>query len=145
MYTTHSYPQGHFHYNKLPVRVLRKEFNHYILPHLRKPIKGPKPKLSYYQIFNYILYVLHTGIQWKELKTKRNELHWSNIYKWHNRWSKDGSYKNLFLSSVMELNEQGKLDLTILHGDGSNTVAKKGEKKSGIQDTNIKRVKKRLK
>lgn len=113
-------------YNKLPVKLSQKEFNQYISPHLRKPIKGPKPKLSCYKIFNYILYVLHTGIQWNELKTNRNELHWSNIYKWHNRWSKDGSYKNLFLASVIELDENGKLDLSILHGDGSNTVAKKG-------------------
>jgi len=129
MATKVNYPQEHFQYNKLPIRVSRKEFNQYIKPHLRKPIKGPKPKLSYYQIFNYILYVLHTGMQWRELNPKRNEIHWSNIYKWHNRWSKDGSYRNLFLSSVMELDDQGQLDLSILHGDGSNTVAKKGARR----------------
>ena len=129
MVTNIRYPQESLQYKTLPVRVSRKEFNKLINPHLRKPTKGPKPKLSSYKIFNYILYVLHTGIQWEELKTKRNELHWSNIYKWHNRWSKDGSYKNLFLSSIMELDDQGKLDLSILHGDGSNTVAKKGARK----------------
>jgi len=129
MATKASYPQGSFQYNKLPIKVSRKEFNQYIRPHLRKPIKGPKPKLSYYQIFNYVLYVLHTGMQWRELRPKRNEIHWSNIYKWHNRWSKDGSYKNLFLASVMELHEKGKLDTSILHGDGSNTVAKKGARR----------------
>lgn len=113
-------------YNKLPVKVSQNEFNRYILPHLKKPIKGPKPKVSLYKIFNYILYVLHTGIQWKELRTYNNELHWSNVYKWHNRWSKNNSYENLFSFSVMELNAKGKLDLSILHGDGTNTVAKKG-------------------
>lgn len=129
-------------YNTLPIRVSRKEFNQYVNPFLRKPIKGPKPKLSSYKTFNYILYVLHTGIQWKELRTSRNEIHWSNIYKWHNRWSKDGSYKNLFLSSIIELNEHGKLDLSILHGDGSNTVAKKGVNTSDTPVTNTKKVKK---
>lgn len=119
-----TYPQLKF--NKLPIKVSQKDFNRYIKPHLRKPFKGPKPKLSSYKIFNYILYVLHTGIQWNQLKTYRNEIHWSNIYKWHNRWSKDGSYKNLFLASVMSLNDNNKLDLSILHGDGSNTVDKKG-------------------
>jgi len=112
----------------LPKRVRRGDFNKYVRPHLRFPVKGPKPKLSYYKIFNYVLYVLHTGMQWDELKTNRKELHWSNIYKWHNRWSKDGSYENLFLGSVDKLNSEGKLDLSILHGDGSNTVAKKGAK-----------------
>lgn len=112
---------------KLPIKVSLKNFNKYIEPYLRRPVKGPKPKVSCYKIFNYILYVLHTGIQWKQLKTYKNEIHWSNVYKWHNRWSKDGSYRKLFESSVDVLNQQGKLDLSILHGDGSNTVAKKGD------------------
>ena len=49
-------------YNGIPKQVSRKDFNRYILPHLNKRVKGPKPKLSFYKIFNYILYVLHTGI-----------------------------------------------------------------------------------
>ncbi len=116
-------------YNKLPIKISQNEFNQHITSNLSKTIKGPKPKISRYKIFNYILYVLHTGIQWRELKTCNNEIHWSNVYKWHNRWSKDGSYENLFLASIMELDRKNKLDLSILHGDGSNTVAKKGERK----------------
>ena len=115
-------------YNQLPTKVSRAEFNRYILPHLRFPIKGPDPKLSPYKIFNYILYVLHTGIQWDQLKTYKNELHWSNVYKWHNRWSKNGSYESLFLASLGRLSKSGQLALSVLHGDGSNTVAKKGAK-----------------
>src|SRR5512145_1090127 len=79
-----------FVYNRIPTKVSRKDFNCYIEPHLHRPQKGPKPKLSLYKIFNYILYVLHTGIQWAQLKTNRKELHDTNVYKWHNRWSKDG-------------------------------------------------------
>ena len=56
-----------------------------------KKFKNPIP--SSYNDRKVVFYVLHTGIQWKELKTNRNELHWSNIYKWYNRWSKDGWYK----------------------------------------------------
>jgi len=129
-------------YNALPKKVSRKEFNRYIAPHLRKPVKGPKPRLSTYRIFNYILYVLHTGMQWEQLKVRNPGLHWSNIYKWHNRWSKDGSYKNLFLASVMELADTNLLDLSVLHGDGSNTIAKKGAKVSGTRAGNIRKVKK---
>jgi transposase len=115
-------------YNNLPVRVSRSDFNRYISPHLSRGRRGPKPKVSQYKIFNYMLYVLHTGIQWNQLKTYKREIHWSNVYKWHNRWSKDGSYDNLFMASVEDLHTKGKLDLSILHGDGSNTVAKKGDK-----------------
>ena len=126
-------------YNEIPKQVSRKDFNRYISPHLRKPIKGPKPKLSYYKIFNYILYVLHTGIQWRQLRTRRNELHWSNVYKWHNRWSKDGSYEKLFEASVIHLKDSEQLDTSIIHGDGTNTVVKKGALASVIQDTNTRK------
>lgn len=144
MNTDKNYPQGNLKYNRLPKKVTRKEFNQFIDPYLHKPIKGPKPKISTYKIFNYILYILHTGIQWNELKTYHNELHWSNVYKWHNRWSKDGSYQNLFLASVMQLEENHKLDLSILHGDGSNTLAKKGGKESDTLGINIKKARKPL-
>lgn len=131
-------------YNPLVKRVSQKEFNKYILPQLKKPLMGPKPKLSLYKIFNYVLYVLSTGCQWEQLPVYRNEIHWSNVYKWHNRWSKNGSYQNLFESTVDLLNQKGKLDTSILHGDGSNTVAKKGEKKSVTLGISTRRAKKLL-
>ncbi|OGZ78879.1 MAG: hypothetical protein A2312_02005 [Candidatus Staskawiczbacteria bacterium RIFOXYB2_FULL_32_9] len=104
--------------------------------------RGPETKISKYKIFNYILYVLHTGIQWDQLKPYKNEVHWSNIYRWHNKWSKDGSYEMLFKFSVEELNDYGKLDLSILHGDGSNTLAKKGANNWDIRGINIKKERK---
>lgn len=129
-------------FNPLVKRVGQKEFNRYFLPQLRKPVKGPKPKISLFKIFNYILYVLSTGCQWELLPVYRKEIHWSNVYKWHNRWSKDGSYQTLFESTVDLLNRKGKLDLSLLHGDGSNTVAKKGERKLVTPATSTRKVKK---
>jgi hypothetical protein len=131
-------------YNKLPTQVSQKDFNKYVLPHLSKGKRGQKPKLSYYKIFNYVLYVLHTGIQWNKLRTYRNEICRTNIYKHHNRWSKDESYRRVFENSVEVLDKLGKLDLSVLYGDGSNVVAKKGGKKSAIRDTNTKKAKKSL-
>lgn len=125
---------------KLPVRVGLAQFNKYIRPCLSRAKTGPKGKLSSYQIFNYILFVLHTGIQWNRLPISRNKVHWSNVYKWHLKWSKDGSYQNLFETSVAELRDAYKLDLSMLHGDGTNTVAKKGAKELDTQDTSIKKV-----
>lgn len=133
------YPQD-LNERKLPIKVTRKQFNKYINHFLSRGRRGPKPKISRCKTFNYILYVLHTGIQWNQLKTKRNEIHWSKVYKWHNRWSKDGSYQNLFESGIQQLMLANKLDLSILHGDGSNTVAKKGAMVSGTQDTNTRKV-----
>jgi hypothetical protein len=136
-------------YNEIPKQVSRKDFNKYINPHLSKPKKGPKPKLSFYKIFNYILYVLHTGIQWNQLRTRRNEIHWSNVYKRHNQWSnvvpptngrtEDGSYQKLFSASIIHLKDTDQLDVSIIHGDGSNTVVKKGVQASVTQDTSTKK------
>lgn len=136
--------QKELNFKSLPKKVSRRDFNRYVASVLNKPIKGPKPKLSLYKIFNYIVYVLHTGIQWDQLKTRKNELHWSNVYKWHNRWSKDGSYQRLFEASVIHLKDTGQLDTSILHGDGSNTVVKKGDQESVIQAISTRRGKKSL-
>lgn len=129
---------------KLSVKLFQGDFNRYIKPSLRRPHRGPKPKVSYYKIFNYILYVLHTGIQWKQLPVSRKEISWQTVYHYHNRWSKDGSYRKLFESSLLTLDRKGMLDLSILHGDGTNIVAKKGVRKSGSRDTNTRRERKSL-
>src|SRR3989338_2118273 len=102
-------------HHHLPKRVSLKHFNRCILPHLSKGKRGPKPKISYFKIFNYILRVLRTGMQWEQLKSYKNELHWSRVYSRHNRWSKDGSYQRLFEASVINLVDTGQLDLSTLH------------------------------
>lgn len=115
-------------YNRLPTKVSQKEFNDHIKPHLSKARRGAGPKISYYKIFNYILYVLHTGMQWDELRPMRNEISWQAVYYHHNKWSKDGSYRGLFEASVETLHKIGKLDTSVLYGDGTNIIAKKGAK-----------------
>jgi hypothetical protein len=45
-------------YNEIPKQVSRKNFNKYINPHLSKPKKGPKPKISFYKVFNCMSYIL---------------------------------------------------------------------------------------
>jgi hypothetical protein len=72
-------------------------------------------------------------MQWHQLKTKRNELHYTNVYKWHNRWAKDGSYQTLFEASIVQLHHTDQLDTSVLHGDGSNTVVKKGASASATR------------
>ena len=120
----------------LPIKVSRADFNRYVNPYLSRGKRGPKTKIARHKIFNYILYVLHTGVQWNQLPIKRREISWGAVYQHHNQWSKDGSYLNLFETSVQILFEKNKLDLSILHGDGSNTVAKKGARVLATPGTN---------
>ena len=115
----------------IPVQVSAQEFAEFILPHLSLPKRGPQCKIGYHKPFNYILKVLYTGMQWKELPIKagpegKAELHSSGIFKLFARWAEDGSLERAFIASVKHLDEAKKLDLSLLHGDGSNTVAKKG-------------------
>ncbi len=42
------------------------------------------------------------------------------------KWADDGSLEQAFIASVRHLAEHRQLDLNILHGDGTNTVAKRG-------------------
>jgi len=81
--------------------------------------------------FNYILKVLYGGMQWKELPIDKGadglaEIHYTGVFKLFARWCEEGSLERAFIASVRHLDEHKKLDLSVLHGDGSNTVAKKG-------------------
>ena len=46
----------------IPVQLSESEFTAFILPHLSMPKRGPKCKLGYYRVFNFILWVLYTGV-----------------------------------------------------------------------------------
>jgi hypothetical protein len=49
----------------IPVQLSEPEFEAFILPHLSMPKRGPKCKLGYYRVFNLIVWLLYTGMQWK--------------------------------------------------------------------------------
>jgi len=118
-------------FTPIPVQLAETEFNEFILPHLSMPKRGPKCKLGYHRVFNLILWVLYTGMQWKCLPvpTDRDgnpEIHYTTVYKVFAKWSDDSSLEHAFIGSVGHLSDHNQLDLSILHGDGTNTVAKKG-------------------
>src|SRR2546428_3115606 len=115
----------------IPVQLSEPEFTAFILPHLSMPKRGPKCKLGYHRVFNLILWVLYTGMQWKCLPVPTDTdgkpaIHYTSVYKVFARWSDDGSLAQAFIASVQHLADQNQLDLSVLHGDGTNTVAKKG-------------------
>jgi transposase len=126
-------------FRTIPVQLTEAQFEQFILPHLSLPKRGPYCKIGYHRVFNYILTVLYTGMQWKQLPIVKDalghpEIHYTVIYKLFARWADDGSLKRAFIASVAHLDEHHHLDLSILHGDGTNTVAKKGAMASAIRD-----------
>jgi len=56
----------------IPVQLSEQEFDAFILPHLSMPKRGPKCKLGYHRVFNLILWVLYTGMQWKCLPVPKD-------------------------------------------------------------------------
>ena len=131
----------------IPVQLSENEFTTFIFPHLSMPRRGPKCKLGYYRLFNLILWVLYTGMQWKCLPVPQDAqgkpaIHYTTVYRAFAKWADDGSLEQAFMASVEHLAAEKHLDLRVLHGDGTNTVAKKGAMASGIQGTNIKRARK---
>ena len=92
----------------IPVQLSEPEFEAFILPHLSMPKRGPKCKLGYYRIFNLILRVLYTGMQWKCLPVPKNqrgnpEIHYTTVYKAFAKWADDGSLEHAFVASVGHL------------------------------------------
>jgi hypothetical protein len=131
----------------IPVQLSEPEFEEFILPHLSMPKRGPKCKLGYHRIFNLILWLLYTGMQWKCLPvpkdpTGKPAIHYTTVYKVFAKWADDGSLWHAFVASVAHLSAEKQLDVSVLHGDGTNTVAKKGGMGLGIRDTNTKRARK---
>ena len=130
----------------LPKKVTEPEFQEFFLPHLSVPQRGFVSKIPLFKIFNYILYHLHTGCQWyrvpiaTDLETGKPELHYTRVFGWFGRWSKDGSFERLLIASVVRLHEASRLDLSIINSDGTNNVAKKGGRRSAIPDTSTRRA-----
>jgi transposase len=70
----------------IPVQLSAPEFTACILPHLSMPKRGPKYKLGYHRVFNLMLWLLYTGMQWKCLPMPQDAngepaIHDTTVYK----------------------------------------------------------------
>jgi transposase len=115
----------------IPTKLSVEQFEQFVLPHLSRGRRGPAPTLALHKIFNYILQLLYMGCQWKALPIEKNdegrpEIHYTRIYRALRRWQADGCIDRIFAGSVRKLHQDGLLDLTVIHGDGTTTAAKKG-------------------
>jgi hypothetical protein len=67
-----------------------------------------------------------------------------NVYRAFAKWADDGSLEQAFIASVGHLADEKRLDLSILHGDGTNTVAKKGAMGLATRGINTRRGRRSL-
>ena len=129
----------------LPVQRAAPEFTAFLLPHLAMPQRGPKCNLGYYRVFHLILWVLYTGMQWQCLPVPTDPdgkpvLHDTTVYKVFATWADDGSLWQAFLASVRHLAAEQQLAPSVLHGDGTTTVATKGAMGLASRATNTRRA-----
>jgi transposase len=118
-------------WREIPTELSLERFRKFVLPHLSVGSRGPAPKLSLHALFNYILKLLHLGCQWKELPIEkddqgREEIHYTGVYRAFRRWEADGCFDAIFEGTVLTLRHADLLDVTVIHGDGTTTAAKKG-------------------
>src|SRR5216684_3468791 len=131
----------------IPVQLSEPEFTAFILPHLAMPKRGPKCKLGSHRVFNLILWVLYTGMQWKYVPIPidaqgKPAIHYTNVYRAFAKWAEDGSLWQAFVASVRHLAAEKHLDTSVLHGDGTNTVATKGAMGLATRATSTRRARK---
>lgn len=129
-------------YNWIPTKLSLSDFNEFIFPHITIGRRGPKPKISYFKMFNYFLYLMHTGCQWYQLPIAKDqhgvaEISYSRLFRHFQRWIKTGFFDLVFEASVAKLAKESLLDTSVLHGDGTTTAAKKGVTTSVEVVTNI--------
>jgi Putative transposase of IS4/5 family (DUF4096) len=72
------------------------------------PKRDPRCKLGYHHVFNLILWVLYTGMQWKCLPVPKmpdgtDAIHYTTVYRAFARWAEDGSLEQAFVASVAHL------------------------------------------
>jgi transposase len=73
-------------------------------------------------VINGILWILHTGAQWRDLP-RATYGPWQTVYERFNRWSKDGTWGRLLEALHVKLDERGRIDWELYCIDGSSVRA----------------------
>ena len=115
----------------IPTHLTLEQFEEFVLPHLHRGSRGPQPKLPLHTTCNYILKLLYLGCQWKELPIKQNqdgqpEIHYTRIYSAFGRYEAQGCFDAILAGTIGLLHQQELLDISVIHGNGTTTAAKKG-------------------
>jgi hypothetical protein len=82
-------------------------------------------------LFDYVSKQLYWGCQWKELPIEkdangRQGIHYTRVWRAFRRWEVDGCFDAIFQGTVLTLHRADLLDVSVIHGDGARTAAKKG-------------------
>lgn len=117
------------------LKLTKRQINQKLVPHLSKGKRGPDCKVGLWRIVRAIMYRLKTGAQWRQLPIKslfgRHIISWQSVFYYFSKWSKDGSWHQLWIA-ILDLNRHF-LDMSSVELDGSHTPTKRGGEQSGYQ------------
>ena len=120
------------------VNLSKKFITKNLLPHLSQTKLGRKPKVPLWRVVKMIIYRLKSGCQWRELPIaafcSRILINWNSVYYHFNKWSNNGSWKQLWIKLLSI--EKSKLDMSSVQLDGSHTPAKRGGEAVAYQRRN---------
>lgn len=84
-------------------------------------------KVKDYQVVEAILYRLKTGCQWRLLPLKqffRVKYRWQSVYHHFQKWSKDGSWQQVWQFALQK--HKHLLDMSSIQLDGTHPPSKRG-------------------
>lgn len=98
---------------KYPISKIK--FEELIEPIIKREQKksGRPTKVSHYKFFCGVLYILRTGVSWRDLPEEYGN--WHTIYTRYNRWSENGFFWRL----LYQLQSFKQLLMDIVFVDGS--------------------------
>jgi transposase len=106
-----------------------------IIPHLSLGKRGKQLETAQVLcIVQLILYRLKTGCQWRELPIKAyftEPYSWKSVFYHFNKWSKDGSWRSVWLQQLHS--NKHLLSLRSAQLDGTHTPCKRGGESVGYQ------------
>ena len=111
------------------VKLSKKFITKHILIYLENANKaGRKTKIPLWRIVKAIIYRLKTGCQWRELPVSvfcnKTLITWQTVYYHFNKWSKAGTWKQIW--NKLLASKKSELDLSSMELDGSHTPTKRG-------------------
>lgn len=105
------------------------------MPHLSRGKRGFPSRLNLLNVFLLIIKRLKTGCQWRELSLKeyffKEKVSWQSIYYYFNKWSKDGSFKRVWIQLLVT--NKRLVDISSVQLDGSHTRSRMGGESVGYQ------------
>ena len=93
-----------------------------IEPLLPRPgTRGGRRWRDHRQVLNGILWILHTGAQWRELPERYGP--WKTVYGRFRRWSDEGLFDRVLRELQLRLDDEGRIDPDLWLIDGTSVRA----------------------